>query len=167
MAFNQAYPHIDTVIQENDMTREQQEYFLNYFVENPAKILVGFAVLGGSFSEGIDLKGNRLSGVAIVSVGLPKLSKETNELQSYFNNKQKDGFQYAYQLPGLNNIFQAAGRVIRSSTDVGVVLLIDNRFATSRYAKFFPPHWKYAQIIHNQYELEQNLSTFWNKNKDS
>lgn len=167
VAFNQAYPHIDTVIQENDMIREQQEDFLNYFVENPTKILVGFAVLGGSFSEGIDLKGNRLSGVAIVSVGLPKLSKETNELQSYFNNKQKDGFQYAYQLPGLNNIFQAAGRVIRSSTDVGVVLLIDNRFATSRYAKFFPPHWKYAQIIHNQYELEQNLSTFWNKNKDS
>lgn len=167
VAFNQAYPHIDTVIQENDMTREQQEDFLNYFVENPTKILVGFAVLGGSFSEGIDLKGNRLSGVAIVSVGLPKLSKETNELQSYFNNKQKDGFQYAYQLPGLNNIFQAAGRVIRSSTDVGVVLLIDNRFATSRYAKFFPPHWKYAQIIHNQYELEQNLSTFWNENKDS
>ena len=113
------------------------------------------------------MKGDRLNGVAIVSVGLPMLNSETNELKEYFDNKQKNGFQYAYQLPGLNNIFQAAGRVIRSSTDIGVVLLIDSRFSTARYTQFFPPHWKYAQIIHNQYELEQNLSAFWNKNKDS
>ena len=70
-------------------------------------------------------------GVAIVSVGLPMLNSETNELKEYFDNKQKNGFQYAYQLPGLNNIFQAAGRVIRSSTDIGVVLLIDSRFSTA------------------------------------
>lgn len=114
------------------------------------------------------MKGDRLNGVAIVSVGLPMLNSETNELKEYFDNKQKNGFQYAYQLPGLNNIFQAAGRVIRSSTDIGVVLLIDSRFSTARYTQFFPPHWKYAHVVHNKLELQNNLFKFWdNKNTGS
>lgn len=168
VAFNQAYPHVDTIIQETNMTRIQQEEFLKQFVSNPSKVLLGFAVLGGSFAEGIDLKGDRLNGVAIVSVGLPMLNSETNELKEYFDNKQKNGFQYAYQLPGLNNIFQAAGRVIRSSTDIGVVLLIDSRFSTARYTQFFPPHWKYAHVVHNKLELQNNLFKFWdNKNTGS
>ena len=168
VAFNQAYPHVDTIIQETNMTRMQQEEFLKQFVSNPSKVLLGFAVLGGSFAEGIDLKGDRLNGVAIVSVGLPMLNSETNELKEYFDNKQKNGFQYAYQLPGLNNIFQAAGRVIRSSTDIGVVLLIDSRFSTARYTQFFPPHWKYAHVVHNKLELQNNLFKFWdNKNTGS
>ncbi len=161
-AFSTAFPDIRTIIQESPMSEEQRRAFLESFEENPQEPLVGFAVLGGIFSEGIDLKGTRLSGCAIISVGLPMINDETDELRKYFDEKNSDGFQYAYQLPGLNNVFQAAGRVIRGERDVGVVLLIDARFAERRYAQFYPQFWNNLEYVHGNEQLRNSLDNFWN-----
>ena len=161
-AFRTAFPNVKTIIQENSMSEEQRRAFLESFAEKPKESLIGFAVLGGIFSEGIDLKGTRLSGCAIISVGLPMLNDETDELRKYFDDKNFDGFQYAYQLPGLNNVFQAAGRVIRGERDVGVVLLIDERFAERRYVQFYPQFWNNLEYVHGNEQLRNSLDNFWN-----
>ena len=161
-AFRTAFPNVKTIIQENSMSEEQRRAFLESFAEKPKEPLIGFAVLGGIFSEGIDLKGTRLSGCAIISVGLPMLNDETDELRKYFDEKNFDGFQYAYQLPGLNNVFQAAGRVIRGERDVGVVLLIDERFAERRYVQFYPQFWNNLEYVHGNEQLRNSLDNFWN-----
>lgn len=163
--FNKAYPLTNILVQSSSMDAIQRDSFLKEFKSNNTQTLVGFAVLGGIFSEGIDLKGNRLSGVAVVSVGLPGISPENDALKDYFNAQSKNGFEYAYKLPGLNNIFQAAGRVIRSTTDCGVVLLIDSRFATLNYQKYYPPHWSHGIILYNQEQLKESLAIFWKTTK--
>src|SRR5439155_7174436 len=103
--------------------------------------LVGFAVMGGIFGEGIDLIGDRLVGAVIVGVGLPQLCVERDLIRGYFQEKNGCGFEYAYVYPGLNRVIQAAGRVIRSETDRGVVLLMDRRFGQPRYQKLLPKWW--------------------------
>ncbi len=145
---NEIYERIDAenleteiLIQSSGMAEKEKEDFLNQFEEK--RNVAGFVVMGGIFGEGIDLIGEKLSGAIIVGVGLPQISKERNLIRNYYDEKNKRGFEYAYQIPGISRVFQAMGRVIRSETDKGKILLIDQRFSTYRYKKLFPDEWKY------------------------
>lgn len=160
-AFAATYPQLKTISQATQMDETQRADFLAQFTVQPTETLVGFCVLGGIFSEGIDLKGERLIGVAIVGVGLPGLSIERNLVRDYFDAQQGTGFQYAYQLPGMNHVLQAAGRLIRGSHDVGVILLLDQRFASSRYTQLFPAHWQHFQRCYSVAQLTNQIDQFW------
>ncbi len=150
--------------QTNLMDEEQREIFLDKFSEKNTETLVGFAVMGGIFSEGIDLTGNRLIGTIIVGVGLPKVGLERNIISNYFSDKNNKGFEYAYMYPGMNKVMQAAGRVIRSEKDRGVVLLIDERFSYPSYYKLFPREWYPVINIKNAQNLEEITKEFWSDN---
>jgi DNA excision repair protein ERCC-2 len=118
--------------------RADRSAFLDRFSRDNPETLVGFAVMGGIFGEGIDLVGERLSGAVIVGVGLPGISLEKELIRDYYETALGAGFEFAYMYPGINRVLQAAGRVIRSESDRGVVLLIDQRFGTVRYHALFP-----------------------------
>ncbi|MFC6163563.1 helicase C-terminal domain-containing protein [Lactiplantibacillus dongliensis] len=165
-AFELANPDIQTTAQANAMDGAARQAFLDQFQADTTQTLVGFCVLGGIFSEGIDLRGDRLIGVAIVSVGLPGLNAETNLIRDYYDHANGQGFAYAYQLPGMNNVLQAAGRLIRSSHDVGIVLLLDQRFASRRYTSLFPAHWQYYQTIRSVPQLSATIANFWHQMED-
>jgi DNA excision repair protein ERCC-2 len=160
-AFTEAYPHIHAVAQGTSMSEEEREQFLSAFEDNPENTLAAFCVLGGIFSEGIDLKGSRLIGSVIVSVGLPQLSVQQNIIKDYFNGKNGMGYEYAYMYPGMNKVLQAAGRVIRCETDIGAVLLIDERFSHPSYLSLFPKHWHGCRLIRDHKSLEAALDSFW------
>lgn len=155
------FPSITAVEQGGGMSEEQREEFLLCFQENPPTTYVAFCVLGGIFSEGIDLKGGRLIGAAIVSVGLPQLSIQQDIIRDYFNQKNRMGYEYAYMYPGMNKVLQAAGRVIRCESDTGAVLLIDERYGHHNYLKLFPKHWHTSRKIKNSTSLEETLEYFW------
>lgn len=104
--------------------------------------MIGFAVMGGVFSEGVDLVGDRLVGVIVVGVGLPQLGVERNMLKDYFNEQGKNGYDYAYVFPGMNKVLQAGGRLIRSETDRGTLVLIDDRYLQTQYQRLLPEEWK-------------------------
>ncbi|GMA47105.1 helicase C-terminal domain-containing protein [Tetragenococcus muriaticus] len=159
--FRQRFPDINVVLQDTQMNEQEREDFLAKFVENPKQSLVGFCVLGGIFSEGIDLKGTRLIGSIVVGVGLPQKNHEQELIKDYFNAKEGQGFEYAYQLPGMNKVLQAAGRVIRDANDKGIVLLLDQRFTSNIYRSLFPSHWQNIEICHKPEQLKQGLKTFW------
>jgi DNA excision repair protein ERCC-2 len=148
------------IIQERGMTEAQRDDFLQRFDEENDDSLVGFAVLGGVFGEGIDLVGDRLTGAAIIGVGLPGLSIEREIIKEYFGYHYGAGFEFAFMYPGINKVFQAAGRVIRSETDMGVVLLIDQRFREYRYKSLFPSEWTPVSVA-DMSEIEQELDDFW------
>ena len=158
-AFVRANPDLRVVVQESGMSAAERTAFLDAFADGDP--VTGFAVLGGSFSEGIDLRGDALLGSAIVSVGLPGLSGETDQLRDYYQARSGQGFAYAYQLPGFNNVLQAAGRVIRGEHDVGIVLLLDRRFATKRYTELFPPQWSNYDATCDTRSLALSLTEFW------
>lgn len=161
--FKQVYPEIQMVIQDTKMNEEERELFLSKFEKDPKKTLVGFCVLGGIFSEGIDLKGTRLIGTAIVGVGLPQMNHEQELIKNYYDESDKNGFAFAYQLPGMNKVLQAAGRVIRDATDQGIVLLLDRRFKTSRYQVLFPPHWRQYETAFTPAQLKEKIESFWKR----
>ncbi|MED5020041.1 ATP-dependent DNA helicase [Paenibacillus chibensis] len=140
--FTGKYPEIQTIVQGSGMGEEERERFLDAFQADNRKTLAGFAVLGGIFSEGIDLQGDRLIGVAVVGVGLPQLGLERNLIRDHFNGEGKNGYDYAYVLPGMNKVLQAGGRLIRSEQDEGVLLLIDDRFLQPHYMRLLPEEWK-------------------------
>ncbi|OPZ90733.1 MAG: ATP-dependent DNA helicase DinG [Firmicutes bacterium ADurb.Bin419] len=124
---------------------------------------IGFCVLGGIFSEGIDLKSDRLIGTVIVGVGLPQVCLERDIIRDYFQEKNSQGFEYAYMFPGMNKVMQAAGRVIRSETDRGVILLIDERFTNRSYLNLFPKEWfPYARVVRTN-DIVRHASEFWEK----
>ena len=160
-SFAGAYPLIRTAEQGNSMSEGERETFLSGFVDAPESTLVAFCVLGGIFSEGIDLVGGRLIGSAIISVGLPQLSVQQDIIRKYFDGKNGMGFEYAYMYPGMNKVLQAAGRVIRSETDTGAVLLIDERFGRREYTRLFPGHWRGLRRIGDSGGLEKALDAFW------
>lgn len=143
--FKQEHPQVQLLIQQTGMDEQEREDFLQQFTEETEEGLLGFCVLGGIFSEGVDLAGNRLIGTAIVGVGLPQIGPELDALRAYYDTAGQDGFAFAYQFPGMNKVLQAAGRVIRAEDDRGVVLLVDERFTTSRYQALFPAHWGHWQ----------------------
>ncbi|EOT44599.1 ATP-dependent DNA helicase [Enterococcus columbae] len=151
----------DLFIQERQMTAEAKEEFLAAF--QPNRAVVGFCVLGGMFSEGIDLKGEKLIGSIILSVGIPQINDQQEELKKYFIKKGLPGYDYTYRLPGLNKVLQAAGRVIRSEEDYGVVILVDHRFASQTYMRQFPSHWAHGRVCHHLAALKSELQQFWNK----
>lgn len=147
------------LLQDTKMNEEERENFLAQFQADPTETIIGFCVLGGIFSEGIDLRGTRLIGTAIVSVGLPQISEEQNLIKEYYD-ESRQGFQYAYQIPGMNKVLQAAGRVIRDTQDQGVVLLLDERFLSPNYRQYLPPHWQ-LQPVKGATEIQQQARHFW------
>ena len=136
-----------TIIQSPGMEEAEREAFLGQFQQDVTVPVVGFAVLGGIFSEGVDLIGDRLSGVIIVGVGLPQMSNESELIKKHFSASGKNGYDYAYVFPGMNKVLQAGGRLIRSETDTGRIVLIDDRFLQPKYQKMLPREWKDFQIL--------------------
>ena len=153
---------IRLIVQNNRMTEKDKEEFLDNFSESLGKdeSLVGFCVLGGIFSEGIDLKHDSLIGSIIVGTGLPMICRERNILRDYFNDCGKDGFNYAYVIPGMNKVLQAAGRVIRTDTDRGVIVLIDDRFLSKEYEKMFPREWNQVFSVTVE-SVSDCVTDFW------
>jgi len=154
-------PEEQLLVQERGMTEAERETFLAQFSTENSGTLIGFAVMGGIFSEGIDLVGERLIGAVVVGVGLPQLCLERDLIKEYFDQHNGSGFAYAYQYPGFNRVLQATGRVIRTETDRGIIALIDERFTHARYRRLFPEQWRGYQIIHSEDEIKQRLARFW------
>ncbi len=148
--------------QVRDMKEAEREEFLSNFIETPSETTVGFAVLGGAFSEGIDLTSDRLIGAIIVGVGLPTISFDRDLLKEHYSANGYDGFDYAYTNPGMNKVMQAAGRVIRSATDRGVVLLIDSRFLYQKYREMFKKEWSHYRKVFSLIDIKREVQKFWN-----
>ncbi|MGH4139404.1 ATP-dependent DNA helicase [Clostridium sp.] len=159
--FAEKYPDINIRVQSSFMNEDARETFLQNFTDIDSENVLGFGVLGGIFSEGIDLKGDRLIGVIIIGVGLPMICFEREIIAEYFDNKSDCGYEYAYMYPGMNKVLQAAGRVIRTEEDRGIVLLIDDRFLHQRYRKLFPKQWEYYLKITNNTVARKEICEFW------
>ena len=159
--FSTKYPKIKCLIQKSGMTTDEKERFLAEFSRNEGSYLVGFCVMGGIYSEGIDLAGDSLIGAIVVGIGIPSLSYEREVIAAYFEEKYESGKQYAYIYPGMNKVFQAAGRVIRREDDRGVIVLIDDRFADPIYKKSIPNLWKGMQYVSDAKALKEELDKFW------
>lgn len=129
------------LVQKPNMTETERTSFLTFFEKKSQSNIIGLTVLGGAFSEAVDLPGNALSGVIIIGVGLSKLTPESDAVKAYYDKRGQSGFEYAYGFPGLNKVFQSAGRLIRTEQDEGVLVIIGKRFAQKRYLKEFPRHW--------------------------
>nr|WP_246240912.1 helicase C-terminal domain-containing protein [Anaerocolumna sedimenticola] len=149
------------VIQTNNMTEIEKEEFLLDFTLEPDKSRIGFCVMGGIFSEGIDLKNDRLIGAVIVGTGLPMVGNERELFRKYYDNRNGRGFDYAYLYQGMNKVLQSAGRVIRTMDDRGAILLLDERFRQTQYSGLFPREW-YPNILVNANTMEAELKNFWN-----
>ena len=154
------WPDDDAICQEAQMPERARLAFIERFEPSPAKSLVAFVVLGGVFAEGVDLPDDRLSGAAIVSTGIPQLSFERELLREQLDDADDGGYDAAYTYPGLRRVLQAAGRVIRTETDRGVVLLIDTRYRQEKYRALMPPHWE-VQDVGKMSELKEKLNEFW------
>ncbi len=159
--FLELCPGIPTLKQESGLDEAGRAAFLAQFRPDPAQTLLGFAVLGGVFGEGVDLAGERLIGVAVVGPGLPQVGPRQEQLREHFEATRGSGFDYAYRFPGMNKVLQAAGRVIRTPSDKGVVLLLDDRFTTPAYRALMPPHWSHIQNVTSIDALQGFLSAFW------
>ena len=151
---------MDCVLQSSGMQEAEREAFMEAFSEQRAQSLVGFCVLGGIFSEGIDLKNEQLIGVLIVGTGLPQICSEREILRNYYEEESRQGFAYAYLYPGMNKVLQAAGRVIRTAQDCGVIVLLDERFLRNDYKQLFPLEWQDYQV-HTLKSLPEALTAFW------
>ena len=160
--FCTAHPEVETLRQDASMDEASRADFLAQFTAAPGRTLLGFAVLGGVFGEGVDLAGERLIGAAIVSPGLPQVGPRQEQLRAHFEETRGSGFDYAYRFPGMNKVLQAAGRVIRTPEDKGVVLLIDDRFLAPDTRRLMPPHWDGLRAVGSAEELRAELEWFWN-----
>ena len=151
---------ITCICQESGMREEEREAFLEAFQEEKEESLVAFCVMGGIFGEGIDLKREQLIGAIIVGTGLPQISNEREILKEYYDKKEGMGFDYAYRYPGMNKVLQAAGRVIRTAEDVGIIELLDERFLQNDYQRLFPREWEQRSVCQLS-NLEEKLTAFW------
>ena len=154
------------VIQQKHMDEEERENFLRAFEMGREKSLIGFGVLGGIFSEGIDLTNEKLIGTLIIGTGLPQVCNEREILKSYFDKKGLYGFDYAYRYPGMNKVLQAAGRVIRTEDDRGVILLLDERFQREKGKEIFPKEWADCERCRLDI-VEEKIRLFWEKQTDN
>ena len=169
---------MECLVQEDYMEEKEREEFLQRFSGNTdadlsasirmeveweeGKSLLGFCVLGGIFSEGIDLKADSLIGAVIVGTGLPQVCNEREILKNYFEGIGENGFDYAYRYPGMNKVLQAAGRVIRTAGDVGIIALLDERFLNASYRRMFPREWeKYETVTVDR--VAKRVERFWNE----
>ena len=175
--FNKA-GDVECIVQESHMNESAREAFLNRFRGNEEcdlqeliqmdiemeeeKSLLGFCVMGGIFSEGIDLKNDSLIGAIIVGTGLPQVCNERELLKNYFDAWGEDGFDYAYRYPGMNKVLQAAGRVIRTVDDFGIVVLLDERFLTGAYQRLFPREWRERQPVTLD-QIGRKVERFWDE----
>lgn len=169
---------MECIIQADYMSEEDREAFLQHFVGNEdcdltaliamditmeeEKSLIGFCVMGGIFSEGIDLKNDSLIGVVIVGTGLPQVCYERELLKQYFDAGGDNGFDYAYRYPGMNKVLQAAGRVIRTTEDIGIVALLDERFLEWSYRRLFPKEWNHCEIVTGS-RIAGRIERFWDE----
>lgn len=169
---------IECIVQEDYMNERSREEFLGRFTGNEdcrledvihmdiemedEKILLGFCVMGGIFSEGIDLKNDGLIGAIIVGTGLPQVCNEREILKKYFDSWGENGFDYAYRYPGMNKVLQAAGRVIRTVDDVGIVVLLDERFLNTAYQRLFPREWRNYEVVTTK-QIAGRVERFWNE----
>ncbi len=152
----------DCIMQSANMNEAEREDFMQEFAESREKSLAAFCVLGGIFSEGIDLKEDLLIGVLIVGTGLPQICTQREILKEYYQRENGQGFDYAYQYPGMNKVLQAAGRVIRTASDRGIIGLLDNRFLRNDYQQLFPREWSQYEV-HTLESLPEALDDFWKK----
>lgn len=157
---------MELVIQQKHMDEEERENFLRAFEMGREKSLIGFGVLGGIFSEGIDLTNEKLIGTLIIGTGLPQVCNEREILKSYFDQKGLYGFDYAYRYPGMNKVLQAAGRVIRTEDDRGVILLLDERFQREKGKEIFPKEWADCERCRLDI-VEEKIRLFWEKQTDN
>ena len=170
--------NVECLVQETGMSEEKREEFLHRFEGNTEccleeqihfdieieeeTTLLGFCVMGGLFSEGIDLKNDALIGAIIVGTGVPQVCNENEIIKNYFDGSEGYGFDYAYRYPGMNKVLQAAGRVIRTHDDVGIVALLDERFLTSGYQKMFPREWEHFDVVSKDL-VSKRVERFWNE----
>lgn len=150
------------LMQSQSMDEAKREEYIKSFSEDTGRTMIGFCVLGGMFSEGIDLTGDKLIGVIIIGTGLPGISPERNLIRDYFSEHGQNGFSYAYLYPGIGRVLQAAGRLIRTENDEGVIILLDDRFSKYEYRKLFPVEWKNAEYTTVD-KIEERLESFWRK----
>ena len=153
------------IIQSESMNEEEREAFLRCFSTEEGRterMLIGFCIMGGIFGEGIDLKNDSLIGAIIVGNGLPQVCFERDILMNYFSEAGNNGFDYAYRYPGMNKVLQAAGRVIRTAEDVGIIALIEDRFLESSYQKLFPREWEQYEIVEVD-TVAKRIEKFWNE----
>ena len=153
-------PNVCLLTQSGGMDEAERAAFLARFVPGE-RAMLGLVVMGGAFGEGIDLPGDRLSGVAVVGIGLPQVGAERETLRAYYQRVMGDGFAYAYRYPGVTRVQQAVGRVIRTPRDVGVALLIDDRFFHSEVASLLPGHWHPIAAARSAEEIASLLQKFW------
>ncbi len=152
---------IRLIVQERDMDDHARSDFLDCFSPNPTHTTCALTVLGGSFAEGIDLTADRLCGAVIVGTGVPQIGIENDALRTVYEERFSDGYRYAYMYPGIERVLQAAGRIIRTETDRGALLLIDQRWSDREHPSLLPPHYKPVRI-HGINALNERLSAFWN-----
>lgn len=151
---------IESIIQSQNMNEAQREEFLAAFDVNRERSMVGFCVMGGIFSEGIDLAEERLIGAVIVGTGLPQVCNEREIVKSYFDSRMQKGFDYSYLYPGMNKVLQSAGRVIRTEKDKGIIVLLDDRFLQEQYRAVFPREWKEIKVC-NIGNMGACIRGFW------
>lgn len=154
----------EIICQKTGMSDQDREEFLAHFQIEDGKNRIGFCVLGGAFSEGIDLTQDQLIGAIIVGTGLPQISNERDILKNYYHKKRKNGFDYAFRFPGLNKVEQAAGRVIRTTDDKGVIVLLDERFNLHEYKQYFPREWDDVSECQVG-DIKTKLIEFWGENQ--
>lgn len=163
--FVEKYEDITTIVQKNDMKESEREKFLSEFYNNKCG-MIAFCVIGGIFSEGIDLTGDSLIGAIVVGVGLPQVCFERNIIKNYYDKKGVSGYDYSYTYPGMNKVLQSAGRVIRTETDRGILVLIDDRYFTSKYKNIMPEEWSEISFTDSNKMLLDNIESFWNESND-
>lgn len=170
--------YMECVVQEDYMNEADREAFLQRFqveevqpehleciqmnIEVEEKCLIGFCVLGGIFSEGIDLRKDSLIGALIVGTGIPQVCSERELLKKFFDEQGENGYDYAYRYPGMNKVLQSAGRVIRTAEDIGVIALLDERFLTASYQRLFPREWSSYQVVTID-TIGKRTERFWNE----
>ncbi|MDO4479423.1 MAG: ATP-dependent DNA helicase, partial [Lachnospiraceae bacterium] len=153
-------PDVNWIVQARGMYEMDREIFLENFYEDPRQSLVGFCVMGGIFAEGIDLIGSKLIGAIVVGTGLPQIAGEREIIRQYYDEAGENGFDFAYRIPGMNKVMQAAGRVIRTLEDKGVIVLLDDRFLSRDYHSLFPREWVDAEVTHVD-EIGTLVKQFW------
>ena len=161
LKFRLSNSRFKVIYQDELMSNDDKSNFLNMFKPNPSETTIGICVLGGSFSEGIDLVADRLIGVVIVGVGLPSVNFDNNLIKEYYSNNGLDGYTFAYVNPGINKVMQAVGRLIRGENDRGVALLIDERYSYKTYKFLFDEKWGNHKFINSNDSLLKELNSFY------
>ena len=154
---------VELCIQNRDMSELEKAELISKFKKDSDKTIVGLAIIGGAFGEGIDLVGDYLIGVVVVGLGLPKINFVDNEVMEYYKESELDGFNYAYAYPGMNKVMQAVGRLIRSETDKGAALLIDERYLWRDYHVFFEKEWDHYEVVMSTDDIKNSLQRFFKK----